>query len=46
MTNAASGNEIVSYKRNTDGSLEEGRTFSTGGRGSGGVTDPLASRDS
>ena len=46
MTNAASGNEIVSYKRNADGSLEEERTFSTGGRGSGGVTDPLGSQGS
>ena len=46
MTNSASRNEIISYRRNTDGSLEEGRRFSTGGRGSGGVTDPLASQGS
>ncbi len=46
MTNAASGNEIIAYGRNADGSLEQGRRFSTGGRGSGGVTDPLASQGS
>jgi 6-phosphogluconolactonase (cycloisomerase 2 family) len=46
MTNAASGNEIIAYKRNADGSLEQGRRFSTGGRGSGGVTDPLGSQGS
>src|SRR5882724_9525870 len=46
MTNAASGNEIIAYGRNADGSLEQGRSFATGGRGSGGVTDPLASQGS
>jgi len=46
MTNSASGNEIIAYQRNADGSLEQGRSFSTGGRGSGGVTDPLASQGS
>ena len=46
MTNAASGNEIIAYGRNADGSLEQGRRFSTGGRGSGGTTDPLASQGS
>jgi 6-phosphogluconolactonase (cycloisomerase 2 family) len=46
MTNSADKNEIVAYKRAADGSLEEGRTFATGGRGSGGVTDPLASQGS
>jgi 6-phosphogluconolactonase (cycloisomerase 2 family) len=46
MTNSASQNEIVAYKRGTDGSLQEGQSFSTGGRGSGGVTDPLASQGS
>jgi len=44
MTNAANNNQIVAYKRNSDGSLGEGRTFATGGRGSGGVTDPLGSQ--
>jgi len=46
MTNAASGNEIVAYRRNADGSLQQERRFATGGRGSGGVTDPLASQGS
>ena len=46
MTNAASGNEIVAFGRNEDGSLQQGRRFATGGRGSGGVTDPLASQGS
>ncbi len=44
MTNAAGGNEIVSYQRSVDGSLQQGQSFRTGGRGSGGVTDPLASQ--
>jgi 6-phosphogluconolactonase len=44
MTNAADRNEIIAYKRNADGSLQEGRSFRTGGRGSGGVTDPLGSQ--
>ncbi len=44
MTNAADNNQIVSYKRNADGSLQERKIFSTGGRGSGGVTDPLGSQ--
>lgn len=46
MTNAANKNEIVAYKRSTDGSLQEGKKFATGGRGSGGVTDPLGSQGS
>jgi len=46
MTNAASGNEVIAYERNMDGSLEQGRRFATGGRGSGGTTDPLASQGS
>jgi 6-phosphogluconolactonase (cycloisomerase 2 family) len=46
MTNAADRNEIIAYKRNADGSLEEGRSFPTGGRGSGGTTDPLGSQGS
>ena len=46
MTNAAERNEIIAYKRNADGSLEQGRSFPTGGRGSGGTTDPLGSQGS
>jgi len=44
MTNAAAANQIIAYKRHADGSLSDARSFSTGGRGSGGVTDPLASQ--
>lgn len=46
MTNAAAHNEIVAYKRGADGSLQEGKKFATGGRGSGGTTDPLGSQGS
>ncbi len=46
MTNAADKNEVITYKRGTDGSLQQGRSFRTGGRGSGGVTDPLGSQGS
>lgn len=46
MTNAADKNEVIAYQRSADGSLLEGRRFSTGGRGSGGVTDPLGSQGS
>ena len=46
MTNAADRNEIIAFKRNADGSLQEGHKFSTGGRGSGGLIDPLGSQGS
>ena len=46
MTNSAGHNEIIAYKRGPDGSLEEGQSFRTGGRGSSGVTDPLGSQGS
>lgn len=46
MTNAADHNQVIAYKRGADGSLQKGRTYSTEGRGSGGVTDPLASQGS
>jgi len=46
MTNAADKNEIIAYQRNTNGALERERGFPTGGRGSGGVTDPLGSQGS
>ena len=46
MTNAADKNEIVAYKRAHDGSLSDEHRFATGGRGSGGTTDPLASQGS
>jgi 6-phosphogluconolactonase (cycloisomerase 2 family) len=44
LLGCADRNEIIAYKRNADGSLEEGRSFPTGGRGSGGTTDPLGSQ--
>jgi 6-phosphogluconolactonase len=46
MTNAAGQNAVIVYTRGADGSLQEGQTFRTGGRGSGGATDPLASQGS
>ena len=46
MTNAADKNEIIAYQRNADGSLGRKRRFPTGGRGSGGITDPLGSQGS
>jgi 6-phosphogluconolactonase (cycloisomerase 2 family) len=46
MTNAADRNQIIAYKRSADGSLAEGQSFPTGGRGSGGTTDPLGSQGS
>jgi 6-phosphogluconolactonase len=46
MTNAADRNEVISFQRAADGSSQEGRTFSTGGRGTGGITDPLESQGS
>lgn len=46
MTNDAERNEIIAYKRASDGSLAQSHAFFTGGRGSGGVTDPLGSQGS
>jgi 6-phosphogluconolactonase len=46
MTNSANRNEVISYKRATDGSLQPGHRFATGGRGSGGNNDPLESQGS
>lgn len=46
MTNDAAKNSVVAYKRNSDGSLTGRHSFATGGRGSGGVTDPLGSQGS
>jgi hypothetical protein len=33
MTNSAERNEIISFRRHDDGSLERSRSFATGGRG-------------
>jgi len=46
MTNAADRNEVIAYARAENGSLREVHKFLTGGRGSGGNTDPLASQGS
>jgi len=46
MNNSARRNEIISFTRAADGSIEKAGTFATGGRGSGGVTDPLESQGS
>jgi 6-phosphogluconolactonase len=46
MTNDAAANEIISYERAADGQLFVGGRYRTGGRGSGGVTDPLQSQGS
>jgi len=46
MTNNATNNTVIAYKRNADGSLTGRHSFATGGRGSGGLTDPLASQGS
>jgi 6-phosphogluconolactonase (cycloisomerase 2 family) len=46
MTNGAERNEVLSYRRQGDGSLKREGVFRTGGRGSGGTTDPLGSQGS
>lgn len=44
MNNSAKKNEVIQYARLATGALVEVRTVATGGRGSGGVTDPLESQ--
>ncbi|MFL5562235.1 MAG: lactonase family protein [Gemmatimonadaceae bacterium] len=44
MTNATSGNEVVAFHRAADGSLAPIGSFATGGAGTGGKIDPLASQ--
>ena len=46
MTNSVEGNQIIAYSRAANGSLVEGNHYATGGRGSGGTTDPLSSQGS
>src|SRR6202162_4219811 len=46
MTNAVEKNEVIAYRRATDGTLREEGRFATGGRGSGGNNDPLESQGS
>jgi 6-phosphogluconolactonase len=43
-TNGANGNAVVAFARAGDGSLSYTGSFSTGGKGIGGTTDPLASQ--
>jgi 6-phosphogluconolactonase len=46
MTNAASQNEVIAYRQSTEGHFNETHRYGTGGRGSGGITDPLQSQGS
>lgn len=46
MTNDAGKNEVLAYQRLYDGSFILKGHFATGGRGSGGTTDPLQSQGS
>lgn len=46
MTNSAEKNEVIAFSRTEEGTLEESGRFATGGRGSGGNTDPLESQGS
>lgn len=46
MNNDVNRNEILAFRRAPDGTLHESGTFRTGGRGSGGTTDPLQSQGS
>src|ERR1700747_2391017 len=46
MTNSNTGNEILQFVRNPNGSLFQVGETATGGNGSGGTTDPLASQNS
>lgn len=45
MTNSATHNEVIAFAQAGNGSIEE-HQFATGGRGSGGTTDPLGSQGS
>ena len=46
MTNSNTGNEIVQFARNANGSLVSVGKTPTGGNGTGGTTDPLGSQHS
>jgi 6-phosphogluconolactonase len=46
MTNAADRNEVIAYKRAANGTLSYDSQYDTGGRGSGGVNDPLEAQGS
>jgi 6-phosphogluconolactonase (cycloisomerase 2 family) len=46
MTNDADKNEVIAFDRAANGTLSGARHYDTGGRGSGGTTDPLESQGS
>jgi 6-phosphogluconolactonase len=46
MTNNADDNKVIAYERGADGTLHNPHAFKTGGRGSGGTIDPIASQGS
>jgi 6-phosphogluconolactonase len=46
MTNDANKNEVIAYERDSEGNLSNEVRYDTGGRGSGGITDPLESQGS
>lgn len=46
MTNNADKNQVIAFESARDGQFYETDRFDTGGRGSGGVTDPLESQGS
>lgn len=46
MSNNADSNEVIAFSQSPDGSAVEQNHYATGGRGSGGVNDPLESQGS
>jgi 6-phosphogluconolactonase (cycloisomerase 2 family) len=46
MTNDADANEVIAFERTPYGTLGSSHKYETGGRGSGGTVDPLASQGS
>ena len=46
MTNNATKNEVLVFAQGNDGTFRSTGSFATGGRGSGGVSDPLESQGS
>jgi 6-phosphogluconolactonase (cycloisomerase 2 family) len=46
MNNSPERNEVIQYTRLANGTLQQLAAFPTGGRGSGGLTDPLESQGS
>jgi 6-phosphogluconolactonase len=46
MSNAADKNEVIAFRKSHDGQFYEAERYDTGGRGSGGTTDPLGSQGS